>query len=262
MTGDTRWWHAPARFVHYRIALLALLLVCVLAYAARDRSVRAERTQWKRPVEVAVVVVRVGAVDEGAVGQLRARTPALERALEQQFMRYRGGLERPIRFGVLGPVDAGEPPVPASDGLVDLGKQAWAMANWRAPIDKNAQVDLRAWDARVYLVVHPAKHGPQFVEGASEQGGRNGMTSVELDGTMVDLALFVTAHETMHLLGATDQYDASGRTLYEPVGVNQVELMGHGKVLPDGSSAPPDSLDQLWVGTRTAREVGWASTLK
>lgn len=260
---EARWYRAKPRFVHYRIAALVLVLVCVLAYAARDRSVRAARTEWKRPLDVAVIVVRVGAVDESAIAQLRARVPHLEQVVARQFHRYRqGGLDRPVYFHVLGPSDASEPPIPGDDSLNALARHSWAMFQWRGPIDVNVQAKKYRYDARVYLVVHPPKNGAQFVEGASEQGGYNGLTAVELDATMIDFALFVTTHETMHLLGATDLYDATGKTLDAPVAANHVELMGHGKTLPNGASAPPDSLDQMWIGARTAREIGWAAPVE
>jgi hypothetical protein len=105
------------------------------------------------------------------------------------------------------------------------------------------------------------------VEGEGQQGGRLGAVEVDLDGSMVDFALFVAAHELFHTLGATDKYDASGRTLM-PAGLASpmlrplfpqpcAEVMARNRPVGPGSEQPPDRLDELGVGPLTAREVGW-----
>jgi len=101
----------------------------------------------------------------------------------------------------------------------------------------------------------------------SEHGGRVGVALAELDETTVPLALFVTAHELFHTLGANDRYDAEGRTLVpdglaEPERIpmfpqRYAELMARNRPLAADREVPPASLDELWVGAKTAREIGW-----
>jgi hypothetical protein len=107
-----------------------------------------------------------------------------------------------------------------------------------------------------------------MVEGESEEGGRIGAVEVELKASMADFALFVTAHELMHTLGATDKYDASGRAVFPggfaeperaPLFPQQLaEVMARNRPLSASDERPPDTLDELAVGAVTAREIGWA----
>ena len=103
----------------------------------------------------------------------------------------------------------------------------------------------------------------------SEHGGRVGVASSELDASTVDLALFVAAHELFHVLGASDRYGADGSTLFpeglaEPDLVPQfpqryAEVMARNRPLSATEEARPESLDELWVGMKTASEIGWVS---
>jgi len=88
---------------------------------------------------------------------------------------------------------------------------------------------------------------------------------VELDLSSVDYALFVTAHELMHTVGATDKYDAKGRPKF-PEGLADpdagsyqvdVEIMAQTRPVTIDMFAPPDSLADFAVGPATAREIGW-----
>ena len=105
------------------------------------------------------------------------------------------------------------------------------------------------------------------MEGESEDGGRIGVASADIDAAMVDFSLFVATHELMHTLGATDKYDASGRAQF-PDGFAQpdrkplypqpgAEVMARNLALSEADERPPESLDELWIGELTAREIGW-----
>jgi len=84
---------------------------------------------------------------------------------------------------------------------------------------------------------------------------------------MVDFALTVVTHELFHTLGATDKYDANGRTL-RPSGLVEpnrsplfpqplLDVMARNRPIADAAEVPPESLDELAVGPATAREIGW-----
>ncbi len=254
------WWEAPVELFHLRLILLLAMLAGVVVFAIRDVQNRHARTEWKRTLNVALVIVRVGVVDDAAVVGVERRAKHLEEVLTRELHRYRDTPEKPFALSVFGPVDALPAPQPG-DGIAAEVKQAWEMHRWRTPIDDELGLDADAYDSRVYLVVRPAGQGQQFVEGASEQGGRIGMTDVELDKSMVDFALFVSAHELLHTLGAVDRYDETGHTFAsqgpKPKGAILTEVMGHGRPSPTGVDMPPESLDELWVSPETAKEIGW-----
>jgi hypothetical protein len=244
------------------------VLAIVILYAWRDVTRRRERTQWKRTVDVALVVVRDGVVDPSALSALKGQTRALEDALAAQSSRYLASSLRPFSFVAFGPVDLQTPiPAPPGDGVVSAAKYAWKLHSFTADIDGRASVPSRGFDARIYLVVRtPSARG--FVEGASELGGRVGIALAELDESTVDLALFVAAHELFHTLGATDRYGTDGRTLF-PDGLAEpekaplfpqryAELMARNRPIDAEREVPPESLGELSVGAKTAAEIGWA----
>ncbi|HEY3496924.1 MAG TPA: hypothetical protein VGK73_19630 [Polyangiaceae bacterium] len=259
----------PSRtWFRIRVAILLTVLAFVLLYAWHDRVRRTERVAWERTLDVAFVVVREGAVSDSAVSALRAETSSLESALARQLVRYRTSPARPFSFVWYGPVDLEAPlPSPPEDGLVGAARHAWQLRNFTTDIDARAKVPSRGFDARLYLVARPPSRSG-FVEGISEHGGRVGVALAELDESNVPLTLFVAAHELFHTLGATDRYDANGRTLI-PDGLAEpdkvplypqlyVEIMARNRPLDAEQQVPPRSLDELWVGASTAAEIGWS----
>lgn len=257
------------RFYRVRVGILLAILLVVVIYAAANVRSRRARNDWTRPLNVALVLVRDGAVDAAAIESVRARTSALAERLTGELHRYRSTPERPFYFVVRGPVDQHAPlPRPASDGAVDLAKHARALSRWVGRVDEAVRLAGSAYDARVYLVVRaPTDEKRRFVEGVSQQGGRVGTLEVDLDPTMIDFTLFVTAHELFHTLGALDKYDATGATLI-PEGLAEpaagypqqyAEIMARGRAVAPGRDEPPDSLELLRVNALTAREIGWLS---
>ena len=261
-------------FYRVRVFVLLLILAGVLMYALASIRRRRARNDWQRTVNVAVVVVRMGPVDEAALAGLRDRARHLEDHLTRELHRYRPTPSQAFSFVFYGPVDAKQPPeTVASDSTFDLARHSYAQWRWVRAIDAAGNVDCEVYDSCVYVVVRPPAHERQwFVEGSSEQGGRIGIIEVELDAAMVDFALFVTTHELLHTLGAIDKYDETGRTLV-PRGLAEpdaspvfpqrfAEVMARGRVIGEGNEKPPETLDELSVGRFTAEEIGWVAASK
>lgn len=263
-----------SRFFWIRLSILLFILFVVVLYAVKDLRSRRGRNKWERTLDVAIVVVHVEgtpAVDPDAVRVLEERLPALEERLRSEAERHRPGMESPFRIRLKGPVlTRSAPPSPASESAVDLARQAVNMKGWLREVDPAAGVDPDHWDSRIYVIVRrPASKTRAFVEGESEQDGRVGTVSVELDAAMADLTLIVVTHELMHTLGATDKYDAAGRTI-APDGLAEperapvypqryAEVMARNRPLSPTSEAVPGTLDELAVGAKTAKEIGWRS---
>jgi len=248
------------------------LLAATLAWAGYDVRSRQTRTEWQHPLEVAVALVQLGAVDPSSLSALRARFPALEARLRDEYRRHGGQLPRPIEFTLFGPVTVDRaPPADPDTTLVSLARHAYEQWRWTHAVDVGSDLPARRFDSRIYLLVRaPRDSGRNWVEGSSELGGRVGVARVELGASTVDLALFVVTHELFHTLGASDKYDANGRAsipdgLVEAERVplypqRYAEVMTRNLVLAVGSERPPDSLAELGVGTLTAREIGWSGS--
>jgi hypothetical protein len=264
---------ASKRFYYARVSVLSLVLLGVLAYAARDHRRRSARREWQRPLQVALVLLADGELEPNALGRLQAHVEPLEQQLEDQFARY-GGSFRPIRFQQFGPVpEPSPPPVPADQPTLwqDL-TLSLALGAYARRCDRAARVgDGNDFDGKIYLrLSEPHSERLSLVEGLGEDGGRVAVTSLELREDSADFGLFVVAHELFHLLGASDRYGPDGLAqlpdgLGEPELVprfpqRSVEVMARGRVIEPGLEDPPSQLAELRVGAKTAAEIGWSSS--
>jgi hypothetical protein len=250
-----------------RLSVLFALLAAVVVYAVHDVRSRRARNEWRRTLDVALVVVTEPGVDASATAELRGHTPELARRLTAELRRYRPDAPAPFAFVVYGPVPLGRPlPTPSGEGLVADARYAWDLHGFTSDVDGRASVPSRGFDARLYLVVRPPTD-QALVEGMSEHGGRVGIARAELDHDTVDLALFVAAHELFHTLGADDHYGADGRVrlpdgLAEPELVpsfpqRRAEIMARNRPVSATAEERLSTLEELGVGPATAREVGW-----
>jgi hypothetical protein len=255
-----------------RLGVLLAMLAITLVWAFREVRSRRARTEWQRPLEVAVAFVQLGVVDARALEALRGRFPLLESRLAAEYHRYGGRLSQPIHFTLFGPVivDRG-PPADPDETLLGLARHAYEQWRWTHAVDVGSWLPTRDFDSRLYLILRaPHDRSRSLVEGSSELGGRVGVARIELAEDAVDLGLFVVSHELFHTLGASDKYDANGHALIpdglvEPERVplypqRYAEVMTRNLVVAVGSERPPDSLAELGVGVLTAREIGWSSS--
>ena len=260
------------RFYYARVSVLSLVLIGVLAYAARDHRRRSARREWQQPLQVALVLLADGELEPTALARLQAHVEPLEQQLEDQFARY-GGSFRPIRFQQFGPVPEPSPPPVAPDPpslwqdlTLSLSLRAYARRCDRAAGVRDNAND---FDGKIYLrLSEPHNARLSLVEGLGEDGGRVAVTSLELREDSADFGLFVVAHELLHLLGASDRYGPDGLAelpdgLGEPGLVplfpqRSVEVMARGRVIEPGVEEPPSQLAELRVGAKTAAEIGWS----
>lgn len=260
----TRGW-----FFRVRVTLLLILLSGVLLWAGNDWWRRRSRQAWEAPLRVALVLVEREPVAPELMAKLESRAFDLERRLQQERKRHTGRDAPPFSVVVKGPVGTThDAPRVSGSELLDLARHSYALWRWTRDLDARSQVEWRGYEARIYLVLKPALgKATAFVEGESEDGGRVGVASADLNEETIDLALIVAAHELFHTLGASDKYDAAGRARY-PDGFADptrqplypqpgAELMARNVPVTEGSERPPETLDELWIGEQTAREIGW-----
>jgi hypothetical protein len=251
-----------------RVGVLLTVLALVIIYAVRDHWSRSARREWQRPLEVALILLERGAVDPRALAAFEARVPELELALEREFRRHGGGF-RPFRFQRFGPVRERElPPSAALDpGPFEPLRISYELFRFARRCDTASGL-AGAFDGKIYVVLsQPRSARRALVEGLGQDGGRIAVTVIELSEDSVDFGLFVVTHELFHLLGAADRYAVDGTTIV-PDGLGEpereplypqdtVEVMARGRVLEPGREVPPNDLDELRVGAKTASEIGW-----
>jgi len=251
-----------------RVSVLLIALAGVLLWAGDDWWRRRQRSEWRRPLRVALVLVEREPIAPTTIAALGTHAFDLERRLSSEYARY-GRSGDPVSIVVKGPVTAkSDPPSATTEELLGLARHSYELWRWTRDLDDRAGVEWRGYDSRIYLVLKPSRDGrPRAVEGESEQGGRVGVARADVDPGMLDFALFVATHELFHTLGATDKYDASGNAAY-PDGYAEphkqplypqrgAEIMARNVPLSATSERPPDTLAELWIGAATAREIGW-----
>ncbi|HTV25654.1 MAG TPA: hypothetical protein VMG12_43460 [Polyangiaceae bacterium] len=244
------------------------MLASVIIYAVRDHSARSARRAWRRPLDVALVLLERGALDPDALADFERRVPALEQALEDEYRRY-GGSFRPIRFTRFGPVPerVATPRASADPGPFEPLRVSYDLFWFARESDAAAHV-VGSFDGTIYVALSPPRSAKRaLVEGIGQDGGRIAVTSIELSEDSVDFGLFVVTHELLHLLGASDRYAADGSALL-PEGLGDpeqeplypqasAEVMARGRVIEPGLEVPPSDLAELRVGPQTAAEIGW-----
>jgi hypothetical protein len=257
-----------SRFFYARVTVLLAVLAVVVAYAIHDVAARRARKNWDHTLSVAIIVSKTDA-DDASIDALRDRAPALAARLTSELHRYAPNAPPPFVFTVLGPVDLATPaPALTSDGVVALASHAWDLHAWTRDVDERAHVAADAFDSRIYVTAEMPRGKKHMIEGASEQGGRVGVVTVDLDGATIDYSLAVIAHELFHTLDATDEYDDQGRTKI-PDGLAEpdlsprfpqrfVEIMTRGRPTSPNEEVVLDTLDDLAVGPTTARQIGWS----
>ena len=256
-------------FFRVRVAILLTILGVLILWALHDHYQREARTEWTRPLQVAVIVLETEPVDNSTLQRFVAQAKFVQSHLAREFHRYRPGADGPFVIQVFGPLDvASAPPRLDGSGWFDRLMKSLDARRYFDAVDDRAGVVTRGFDSRVYVAVRPAASDqPAVVEGASELGGRIGVVEVELDRAMVDFAWFVAIHELMHTLGASDKYDVRGYPLI-PNGLAEpdrqprfpqyyTEVMARARALSRSQSALPDTVAELRVGETTAREIGW-----
>ncbi len=247
--------------------MLLLALVVTAAWALGVTRRRHARRDWTRTQEVALVIVQHGPVPARTLAALTARTGALEERLAAEMTRHGRSGPQPFALTPLGPADAPAPPVVGTgEGLAARAEDWWALRKWRRPVDA-AVGGTDRFDLVVYVVVHAASRGDaRLAEGFGARGGEVGLVETTIDDRSVDFALVAVGHELLHLLGATDKYDAAGHAaaggLVEPaLGLPQrlAEIMVGEIPLAPGSGRVAARLEEVGVGPVTAAEIGWAA---
>lgn len=254
-------------FFRIRVGLLLALLAFTAAWGGATAYRRSARLQWKRPIQVGIVLLAPdGAVDAEAWRQGAAR---LCDRLAEEMRRHRGPGPVPFEIAVAGPVPwSGTLPfAPASASPID---RTWhALEVWRTirRIDAAAGGAVGGFDVRVFLLAD--SRGNQEVGFAEGSGAHHGEVAFVRGSAGGDLTipLQVVGHELLHTVGATDKYDGAGHAV-EPDGLadpgrvprypqDHAEWMVGEVAVGPGRGRLPATLDEMRVGDATAREIGW-----
>jgi hypothetical protein len=256
---------------HVRVTVLLMVLVLIVLWGT-SRSRRQEaRLKWKRPLEVAVVLLGQGEVKPEVREAWSQGVVRLESWLEREAGRYRGDLNPPVHLTLAGPLPApARDFTPPGESLVARARHTWELSRTLSALDEAAGLGSQRWDARIYVVLEPVSEGGErLVEGMAEEGGSVGLVRGVLGDTELTLELTAVAHELFHCLGVPDAYDAEGHArvpegLVEPRREHlypqpAAEVMVGEVPVGQAEGRLPASLDEVRVGPCTAEALRWAA---
>jgi hypothetical protein len=254
-------------FRRVRIALLLCVLAFTAAWGAHRAWHRRSRADWERPLQVGVVLLSPRGDVE--LERWRPGIAALSARFDAEMARWRGPGGSAFEVSLVGPVRwTGSLPVsPASDSPVDRARHALDVWRTLRDVDRAADGTVGGFDVRVLLLCDEATGTPHgFAEGSGAVNGEVGFVRGSCVGDL-SLPLQAVGHELLHIVGASDKYDAGGHArepdgLAEPGRVPRypqvhAEWMVGEVPLAPGRGRLPESLEEVRVGEATAREIGW-----
>jgi hypothetical protein len=192
--------------------------------------------------------------------------------MKQEQARYRPvGTTSPVAFEILGPFPMTElPPPPPRAGeelsFFDRYKRTTAFLDYFAGIKEAHPADPVN---SIFVIFYRPQDVPYLdkVHSVADRRSRSGFVFARLDDAGIEAAVINTAHELLHLFGASDKYN--GKTCDYPEGFvepfseprypqSYAEVMAQGIPLGEGEKeASLNLFGQMRVGVHTAFEIGW-----
>ncbi|MGH1461534.1 MAG: hypothetical protein ACRBB6_05830 [Neptuniibacter sp.] len=248
---------------------LLLLVVLLLIVSLNSWLSRVRSTDWQEPLWVAIYPINA---DQRADTQLfldalqDEHFDEIEEFFNRESSRYGVTLDQPLQV-FLAPEVMGQPPKPPVQASIldsviwslKLRYWAWGNDNWNQPSSPDIKIYVRLFSPINQQVL---EHSMGLQKGMI--GVVNGFSSIDYQAQNN----FVTVHEILHTLGASDKYDVTNGQPVWPEGYAdpyqdpllpqyRAEVMGGRVPQSQGFALIPSSLKQVVVGPKTASEINW-----
>lgn len=249
---------------------LVVLLITLFVVALSTWLTQLRTTDWDRPLWVVIYPINADQDPQTQLyvdALLEEHFAEIESFMQTEAEHYEVAIEKPLEVHLAPPLSV-QPPTPPKGGSplkivfwsLELRYWAWKNDNWQGPTP----------DIKVYLRLFSPRHHSVLEHSLGLQKGMigvvNGFASVEYQAQNN----FVTIHEILHTLGATDKYDLGNNQPIWPDGYaepdlqprfpqRQAELMGGRIPFSAEKSVMPESLEQVIIGPKTAQEINWLS---
>jgi hypothetical protein len=253
------------RALRITILLLVLAFVATGAYLARLRS-----TDWDKPLWIAIHPISADGSDATRryIDSLSEDTFApIGAFLASQAQRYALPLAEPARVRLYGEIHELPPQLDRASSL--LGRALWSLRlrywAWRTTrAETQAPPDIE-----LFVLYHDPKLTTSVPHSLGMQKGLLGVVYAFADPSMTGSNNMVIAHEFLHTVGATDKYDPTTDQPQFPDGYGEpqraplypqdkAEIMAGRRALSPTESEMPESLREVVLGPKTAREINWA----
>lgn len=250
--------------------LRLIVLLALLAFVAANTWLdRVYSRSWQGPLQVALFPVNADG-SEGAKQFIQALSPdELEEVASffaTQAAVYHLQVERPLRFSWAPPLTTAPPLPPETTSRLAIMR--WSLQlrwfAWRTPNPAGPTPTIR-----VFVLFHDPQPAAVLPHSTGLAKGLVGIAHVFASPEMRRANLVVVAHEVLHTLGASDEYDLATNLPIYPQGYadptqsplypqTRAELMAGRIAISDHEAEQPRSLRQVMIGPATAAEIGWA----
>jgi len=252
----------------WRTLRIALLLVILFAVALGAWFDQHRTTSWQHTVWVGVFPINAdgSAVAGRYIDQLSEQDFApINEFMAREAQRYGVTLSEPVVVRLYRSLATAPPPLPTDAG--PLSRLLWSLALRRYRSLALDRIVRARPQIALFLLYHDPARALVLPHSLGLQRGLMGVVHVFAIGAQQDQNNVVITHELLHTFGATDKYGDDDAPLFpdgyaEPARQPRwpqryAELMAGRVPLAGDRSQMPDSLLQVRIGERSAREIGW-----
>jgi hypothetical protein len=252
-------------FKAFRILILLLILagVAVGTWRTKTRSV-----EWKYDLPVNMYLVN-GDGSENTAKYLRSLTvddfKPIKRFMRDEADRYGRSSNASVEIKLGGIIES-RPPAPPRNGSA-LDVVAWSLKmRWWAY--RNGETTGPGPQVKMFLLYFDPAQSGALDHSTGLQKGLIGRVNVFASRDMAKQNNVVITHEFLHTLGATDKYDLGTNQPTYPDGYANpdlqpvvpqrfAEIMAGRTPVSKTEATIPESLDDVVIGSLTAREINW-----
>ena len=249
-----------------RISFLLLVLVVVAGQALLDHF---ETRSWKNTLWVGVFPLN-GDGSPRAESYIASLSPedftSIETFFQEQAQHYGISVTQPVHIELYPEGKELPPQLPENAGFFGI---AWWSLKLRWFASHAQKVPGRAPPRiRLFVLYHDPSSLPVVPDSHGLQKGLMGVVHVFAIKNMAGGNNIVIAHELMHTLGASDEYDPATGAPLSPAGLGDpqqtplfpqatAEIMAGRRALSPQTFEMPTTLRDVVVGPITAGEIGW-----
>ncbi|MES2366775.1 MAG: hypothetical protein V4563_12905 [Pseudomonadota bacterium] len=251
----------------YRVALLLFILLGAAVTTVWDRHLL---SSWQAPVKLEIYPVNGDGSPEteAYIATLKSTTFAdIVNFMDVQSQRYWVKLKQPLTIQLLPHVKS-LPPVPPSGTANPVQVAWWSLKLRYWAYRHQAGLWPKFGTVRLFVVYYTAPDGQALQHSLGLRKGAIGIVHAFAKVSQDRQNNIVIAHEMLHALGASDEYDLANNQPIYPSGYadsQQVplypqydaEIMAGRRPLSPTEASMPSSLARCVIGAKTAFEIGW-----
>lgn len=253
----------------FRYLRIAALLTILAIVAGNQFLTKNRFSSWDRSLWVTIYPV-LAESDEGVRRYAESLDSAAFDEITSFFKRqaaiYGRDLQRPVVFQVARPLSQQPPAIPEKSS--GIGVAIWSLKMrwwaWRHGREKG----LAPADVKMFVRYQNTRPNLMLERSVGVQNGSYGIVNAVASRSMAARNRIVIAHELLHILGASDQYDPYTGQPLAPDGLanpakiplypqRRAEIMAGRIAVSANNWRLPVNLSQCVIGSATAGEIGW-----